>query len=361
MARLGERDENSVRELAGALSVLRDGEPSSLTWLVPELREILGADRVLAYGVDGADQSFALEFAHGAGFSLERAELRRRLELGLSSARRPWALFDPRRPEAQQRNVVVTMPPPPALAGRADTLFRHLGLPSDRRERLIRRMVRLNERFLPQIRLRDLHVCRVLVCEGPQLLAWLGAFSAEAFGERQRLVVARLVPALLRRLWLERTLDTAAVKSRALDAVLDAIGAPAWLLGPAGRISLRNASARTAAAPEHSMMLDAMHRGHCAGLECIRVVAPGMPDHHLVIDRRPSGPSTVRLEVVRRRWRLTERQTEILALVARGEANKSIAALLRCSVRAVEFHVTMLLRKAGVESRSGLVAAYFGV
>jgi len=45
--------------------------------------------------------------------------------------------------------------------------------------------------------------------------------------------------------------------------------------------------------------------------------------------------------------------------VARGEANKSIAALLGCSEGAVEQHVTALLRRYGVESRARLVARFW--
>jgi DNA-binding CsgD family transcriptional regulator len=59
---------------------------------------------------------------------------------------------------------------------------------------------------------------------------------------------------------------------------------------------------------------------------------------------------------VARRWALTPRQSATLALLARGEANKDIAAKLRCSVKTVEAHVTAILAKVGADSRAQLVA-----
>ena len=43
--------------------------------------------------------------------------------------------------------------------------------------------------------------------------------------------------------------------------------------------------------------------------------------------------------------RLTDRESEILALVARGDANRAIAATLHLSDRAVEKHITSILSK----------------
>jgi DNA-binding CsgD family transcriptional regulator len=53
---------------------------------------------------------------------------------------------------------------------------------------------------------------------------------------------------------------------------------------------------------------------------------------------------------------LTPRQADVLARVARGLSNKEIAAELACAENTVEFHVTQLLRKAGVQSRTQLLA-----
>ncbi len=49
----------------------------------------------------------------------------------------------------------------------------------------------------------------------------------------------------------------------------------------------------------------------------------------------------------------------MVALVARGEANKTTAITLGCSESAVEQHVTVLLRRCGVENRAQLVARFW--
>ncbi len=49
---------------------------------------------------------------------------------------------------------------------------------------------------------------------------------------------------------------------------------------------------------------------------------------------------------------LTERETEILKRVARGQANKEIARDLFVEERTVKSHVTSILRKLGVKSRT---------
>ena len=57
------------------------------------------------------------------------------------------------------------------------------------------------------------------------------------------------------------------------------------------------------------------------------------------------------------RWTLTPRQAEVLACLAEGQANPAIAATLGIALRTVEFHVTALFDRAGVETRSALVAS----
>jgi DNA-binding NarL/FixJ family response regulator len=49
---------------------------------------------------------------------------------------------------------------------------------------------------------------------------------------------------------------------------------------------------------------------------------------------------------------LTEREAEILKLLARGKANKQIASALFVEVKTVKAHVSSILRKLGVQSRT---------
>lgn len=74
-----------------------------------------------------------------------------------------------------------------------------------------------------------------------------------------------------------------------------------------------------------------------------------------MLERRGRGAAP-RAVSLARRWSLTPRQVEVLALVAEGYTNRRIAAELGCASRTVEAHVTALLDKAGCETRSQLVA-----
>lgn len=53
--------------------------------------------------------------------------------------------------------------------------------------------------------------------------------------------------------------------------------------------------------------------------------------------------------------RFTDTEQRVLARLLDGDCNKDIALALGCSVRTVEFHVSNMLRKAGVPTRSKLV------
>jgi len=60
--------------------------------------------------------------------------------------------------------------------------------------------------------------------------------------------------------------------------------------------------------------------------------------------------------VTRSPERLSEREREVLRLVAGGQSNKQIAAKLRISERTAKFHVTAILNKLGAENRAQAVA-----
>lgn len=57
-------------------------------------------------------------------------------------------------------------------------------------------------------------------------------------------------------------------------------------------------------------------------------------------------------------WQLTEREAEVLELVASGARNKAIAQSLSISENTAKFHVANLLRKAGVSNRAELISAH---
>lgn len=92
-------------------------------------------------------------------------------------------------------------------------------------------------------------------------------------------------------------------------------------------------------------------------VDAVRAVADGV----FVLDRAISGR-------LARRWRddtptagaLTRRETDVLSLLARGRSNKQIAAELGLGLRTVEGHVSSVLGKLGVTSRTEAVAYALG-
>ncbi|NBC30265.1 MAG: response regulator [Spirochaetes bacterium] len=67
----------------------------------------------------------------------------------------------------------------------------------------------------------------------------------------------------------------------------------------------------------------------------------------------PSRP-TFDLESIRMTYGLTDRQTEVLNLVMKGYTNREIASLLKLSVKTVNYHVSAVLKRVGVERRTQL-------
>lgn len=56
-------------------------------------------------------------------------------------------------------------------------------------------------------------------------------------------------------------------------------------------------------------------------------------------------------------WRLTRRQSQVLAAAGRGLSNREIGATLHCSESTVEKHLTAIFARARVGSRAALLAA----
>ncbi len=66
-----------------------------------------------------------------------------------------------------------------------------------------------------------------------------------------------------------------------------------------------------------------------------------------------------KLDEAKTRWDLTDRQLEVLSGLARGLSNKALTEELDCSVKTVETHVTVLLKRSKSESRLQLVARFW--
>lgn len=207
--------------------------------------------------------------------------------------------------------------------------------------------------------LGNVHHLRVLICEGSGLLAWVGGFRGDAFRARDRQRLQSIVPALRRRLLLERQLETAAQTRRALEATLELLGRPAYVVtGTRARVLHANRAGWQRLLLDRSALTNRLltaAAGTDPAFEAHQISKQGAPLEVLVIEREES-QVVARTRLAAVRWTLSPRQTEVLQLVARGLSNAAIAADLRISIRTVEVHVTALFDRAGCESRASLIA-----
>jgi DNA-binding CsgD family transcriptional regulator len=154
----------------------------------------------------------------------------------------------------------------------------------------------------------------------------------------------------------------------ALDSALGAILEPTVVVGRNGEILQANAPA------EHLLLQDPpgvrrllveMASGVPGdkGWHLKPFQATAEPSGFLAILRSPSlEPETVLAgRVASLGWKVTARQREVLTLVANGLTNAIIAETLGIKERTVEFHLSGLFDKAGVDNRATLIAKILGI
>jgi DNA-binding CsgD family transcriptional regulator len=203
---------------------------------------------------------------------------------------------------------------------------------------------------------------RVLVCDGPSLLAWVGIIQPQKTTSRQRGLLELVVPAFRKRLTFERFVSEAALASGAMVAALEQVNGPAWLLGPNGHVEHANAAAHAQLASDRTATLAAL-AGCIAGTAEPRFTvtpvrgASGSAGHVVVEAMERAAAQGVPRAAVR--LGLTPAQTRVLERVARGASNATIAAELKVAERTVEAHVTAILEKAQVPSRAALIVQIF--
>jgi DNA-binding CsgD family transcriptional regulator len=341
MPRLSEDDLRAVRDVSADLEVLVDGATPALQAMGPRLRDLLGTHTFCAYGLsqtETPDEGLAVTFSTSVGANGVRIERVFPRWVGAQPA--GWGAYNPSRPEPKQRNVALTL--------------RQLGITPLRPVPVVRD-------FFPAAGIAGWDQLRILLCDGPALLAWVGGFQPEPFTARQRRLLRRVSPALRRRLVLEQHLASSALRIAALDAALDAIGMPAFVVSASGSVRFANAAGKS--------LVDGDRRSVLAGLrDAVRTPRAATTDYrvtplracgaaaHFLVLRGGDAAVISRVASATSRWGLTPRQHEVLVLLARGLPNKTIAATLRCAERTVEQHVGAILMRAQVESRAQLVA-----
>jgi DNA-binding CsgD family transcriptional regulator len=329
-----------VLDLEASLeTIARDGA-SALAVVVAPLADLLGAEKTLACGLMASDRGPALDVAFARGIAV--AENRQAIEALLRSPLGVGGRLDPLLLDPRQRNVALTSEDVTSLLGSEEAL---------------------PEQAMAQLGISGLEILRVLLCHGANVLAWVGAMRARPFTAHDRSLMQTLVPALLKRLTYERRLADTQVPLATLAAVLESVSGEAFLLRDDESVLLANSIGRRLLERDPLGPASALHeklagRGSSAFV-VTPVAAAGQPARFLVF--RPSGaldPSE-RSSALGARFRLTKRQCQVLALLARGQCNKSISAALGCAEGTVELHVSALLAKLGCSSRAETVARFW--
>ena len=327
MGGLTRQDRRRLADLGAALD--RWDGPLSIEELLGELLDI---EHPFSYGLEVAEGRLRVAFAHGHLAGHVRDEMERALRRGP----RRWFGYDPYTPAPGARNRAYVVCPTWAAQFGISHMLRDVGYGAH-------------------------YHLRVLVCDGPQLLAWIGGLQVERPSRRQNALLNALVPALNRRLVLDRRVASEGLLRGALDAALEQLGGAAFLLGPRGRLEHANAAGWQRLARESGALVARLHAAAAGApdpdLEVQPIALPGQHGH-LVIERPPDR-SREQARAAAARWRLTPRQTQVLERVAAGHTNARVGVELGIAPGTVELHVTAILARAAVPSRAALIAAVF--
>ncbi len=329
------------RALLDELSVVRpDGSPP-LGAAIPRLRQLADVESLVCLTPVQSTSGWALDGFHADNLP-NASRFRTLLASYLTRAQQSIGWFNPVTPQPEQRNVLVDIGEEvPASELEASALYTQV---------------------LQPLHLHRHHIVRSLLCDGDTLLAWLGAFHPTPFEPAQLALLAAALPALQRRLVIERQIESAPIVNAALVAVLEQIAGPAFIVSSDGRIHDVNAAGRAmleTRRQELSMTILAALAGDTPPMpvEMIPLSSHGVHGHWLAVirTRTPDHRATSAIARTAARLKLTRRQREVLARVVVGESNATIAAALEISERAVEQHITALFDRAAVDSRAALV------
>ena len=331
---------SKLADLTHALASWAPGDTPCATWLLPELRTLLRAQFAGAYRPSATDVGWSLDFMHGDGAgAAEYVQVFRGYVDRLPASEEFLAFSNPHLVQDEQRNQVMLLPELARLRAMdrdqpVAELFRALGIAGH-----------------DQI--------RMLVCDGPRQLAWVGATREEHFTKREATLLRRLCRPLRERLRLERHLSHPGVMAAALDAALEALPTAAFIVGPHHEIELANRAGLALLASDRKAIVASIRQSALPATEraefsISRLGRQGEPAYLLAIRKDSSGLIEL-VATAQKRWRLTTRQARVLELVAAGISNKEIATSLACSEATVENHLTELFRRSGARSRAGLV------
>jgi DNA-binding CsgD family transcriptional regulator len=345
VARAHREVSNLEHEIISALDCIHLSAPRAFPGVLPRIRQLLSAERAVAYSLRPGE---GCRWFHADGPDAARARAAFPRFLDSHSSGWQGISYDPRHPEASQRNRARLHL---AGTGSRDDIRRYFETCPE------------TARVFGEAKLEMDHV-RVLACDGPAVLAWVGAYREEPFSEREQRLLQRLVPSLRRRLSVEHVLDDAAAFPQTLDAALEAIGSPAFLLRR-GRPVHANSAGRALLERDGTATMERLARATSSGsaddVQCTPVLSPGGGPDRVAVLRAGRADPAPRAAAAAVRFRLSSRETEVLAELSGGRSNKEIADALGCAEGTVELHVRSLLRKTGCTARTRLVALFWTI
>lgn len=151
-----------------------------------------------------------------------------------------------------------------------------------------------------------------------------------------------------------------ALASEGLVVALEQLGSPAFVADGHGRPVYANTLGLEMFDRDPSGLTESLRSKIIRAAPEVREIrAPGLRPHWLVVLSKDDITPSERIAMAARVWGLTPRQADVLGLVARGDANKIIAAKLACAEVTIECHLTALFRKAGVDNRAQLVSRFW--
>ena len=359
------RDQRALLELEHELGQLRADGARAFDAFLPAFTELLHLEKGVIYEVRQEPSALSLGATFLTGMTISHRRLTDEFDAMLRATPRRWGLFNPARPEPKQRNVPLTTPP---IATFLEQLHRsgsaeRFGMDrSGEFEETLSAVARSIALFA-RLELDQEHQFRVLVCQDDSLLAWVGGYSKSPPTPRTIALLQALVPALQRRLSIDRLLERAPLVEAALQATLEQLPRAAFIVSDSGAVLYANSAGEAELNRSRRGLRAALTaaidpKGPPTGYSVTPVLAKGRAKIHLLIATKREDSNSGVAELVRK-LELTPRQAEVLQLLVTGEANKGIAAKLQCATRTVEMHVTALLDKAGVTSRAELIARFF--
>jgi DNA-binding CsgD family transcriptional regulator len=152
---------------------------------------------------------------------------------------------------------------------------------------------------------------------------------------------------------------TVELLAAALDAVLAEIAGEAFVVGGDGVILYANPAARARIAREGETLASYFAATPHPFRRRVLQIGAGTTAQVSTLIFAPRTTSDRVITAAARRWSLTRRETEVLTRMIAGDFNKEIACVLACSRRAVEHHITSILRKTATHSRADLLGRVF--